>query len=72
MLKTNRKRHYIFAHKRILLFGYNSSRLLLAFADGVDIDGNSRLAVKEDFWRIEKTAERIGLKINEENKTSTS
>lgn len=40
--------------------------LLLAFADDVDLIGNSRFKMKETLIRFEKEARKMGLKINED------
>lgn len=48
------------------VFQNNGPNLLLAFADDVDIIGNSRLNVKNTFSNFEEHAGNMGLKINEE------
>ncbi|XP_060518453.1 uncharacterized protein LOC132697176 [Cylas formicarius] len=47
------------------MFRNNGPKLLLAFADDVDVIGSSRLNVKETFTNFEKQALNMGLKINE-------
>lgn len=49
----------------VKLFGQDGPRLLLAFADDIDVVGNSVLTVKDLFSRVETQAEQIGLRINE-------
>lgn len=50
------------------IFRREGPNLLLAFADDVDLIGNSRLKMRETFIRFENEAEKMGLQINE-NKT---
>lgn len=48
------------------LFGRDGPRLLLAFADDIDVAGNSVLTVKDLFTRVETQANQVGLSINED------
>ena len=48
------------------IFHQKGPNLLLAFADDVDMIGNSRINLKDAFLRFEKEAETLGLKINED------
>lgn len=48
-----------------MLFGDQGPRLILAFADDIDIIGNSMDAIKEEFFKLENAAKEVGLRINE-------
>ena len=48
------------------VFGIDGPRVLLAFADDIDVVGNTVIMVKELFNKIEGQAEVMGLKINED------
>lgn len=48
------------------MYHHNGPSLLLAFADDVDIVGNSTVDIKTTFNDFEKSASSIGLKINED------
>jgi hypothetical protein len=41
---------------------------VLAYADDIDITGQTTTAVKETFLKLEKAAQEIGLMINESKK----
>jgi len=44
-----------------LLFGDQRPRLILAFADDIDIVGNSTVVIKEEFFKLESTAKEVEL-----------
>lgn len=56
------------ANTETLLFRNRGPRIILAFADDIDIVGNTTIDVKEEFMNLENTAKEVGLRINE-NKT---
>jgi len=51
--------------RETLLFGDQRPRLILAFADDMDIVGNSTIANKEELFKLESAANEVGLRINE-------
>lgn len=48
------------------MYTQRGPQLILAFADDIDIVGTSTIKVKEQFTRLEKESQKMGLKINEE------
>jgi len=50
----------------VKLFSPDGSRLLPAFADDIDVVGNTVLTVKDLFLSVETQAEQIGLRVNED------
>lgn len=53
------------ARTETLLFRTRGPQLILAFADDIDIIGDTTVKVKEEFLKIESAAVKIGLKVNE-------